>query len=158
MNLIGTHGEAVAGGTLRRIWKHGYRVQYFFLLGEFKAANTVVICADCGEIIHLATGLAVAMAFDVYSTMTVVSYFRSQYPDLKIIIAADDYYNDPDNPGMAEATEAALVCGCLMAVPTFNNHKNRYDFTDMAFEQGLEAVRLCIESASVPDEWRGPIC
>ena len=44
---------------------------------------------------------------------------RSKYPNLKIIIAADDDHQTPGNPGMTMATAAVRATGATLAVPVF---------------------------------------
>jgi len=87
----------------------------------------------------------------------VAEHLRTAYPAVKIIIGADDDYNDKDNPGMAEATEAALFFNdCLLAVPAIKA-RTYFDFYSMSMAEGHDAVRLAIEGASAPtQEWGQP--
>ena len=44
---------------------------------------------------------------------------RFKYPDLKIIIAADDDHQTPGNPGLTKATAAVKAACASLAVPVF---------------------------------------
>ena len=69
--------------------------------------------------IHEDAGSAVAVAFNGGNLLPVAKALRSKYPCIDLVIAADDDWQTPSNPGMTAATEAARAVGGLLAVPDF---------------------------------------
>jgi putative DNA primase/helicase len=125
---------------------------HFFKIGKNKD-KTVIICEGyaTGASIHQATGHAVVIAFDTGNLLPVAQNIRAKFPDIKIIIAADDDHTTEGNPGLTKATEAARMVNGLLAIPTFpdNRELNDTDFNDLTRLSGLETVRACIEGASI---------
>jgi putative DNA primase/helicase len=74
---------------------------------------------------------------------------REKFPELTLILCADDDFKVESNPGLARATEAARHVNGLLAVPKFdaNRPDNKTDFNDMAELYGDESVRKVIEQA-----------
>jgi len=126
---------------------------HFFKISTSKD-NTVIICEGyaTGASIYQATGHAVVIAFDSGNLAAVSQIIRLKFPDMKIIIAADDDYVTEGNPGLTKAIEAAKSINGLLAVPTFPDNRGikDTDFNDMALLTGLEAVKACIEAAAMP--------
>lgn len=104
--------------------------------------------------IREATGKAVAVAFNAGNLMQVAKSIRAKYPDIKLILCADDDCNTEGNPGITKATEAANAVGGLLAVPDFGNDRpdNATDFNDMAAHRGLQAVSAAISKAMLRGE------
>ena len=69
--------------------------------------------------IHEDTGSAVAVAFNSGNLLQVAKALRSKYPCIDLVIAADDDWQTPGNPGLVAATEAARQVGGLLARPDF---------------------------------------
>ena len=111
-----------------------------------------------GASIHEATGAAVAVAFHAGNLVPVARALRTKFPDLRLIVCADDDVNTPGNPGLAKANEAAQAVGALLAIPDFGGHRpdGATDFNDLHRQTGREAVRAAIARAmpveSVVDE------
>ena len=116
-----------------------------------KPAGLLVVCEGyaTGASIHEATGHAVAVAFNAGNLEAVALALRAKYPDLKIIVAADDDHLTDGNPGMAKAKAAALAVGGLVAVPVFPADRldKATDFNDVHQLDGLEAVKVGIDGA-----------
>ena len=129
------------------------KVGHFFKIGQSKD-NTVFICEGyaTGATIHQATGQSVVIAFDSGNLLSVAETIRAKFPDMKIIISADDDHTTEGNPGLTKATEAARAVNGLLAVPVFPDSRQATDsdFNDLARLSGLEAVRKCIEAAAIP--------
>ena len=119
-------------------------------------AGVLLICEGyaTGASLHEATGYAVAVAFNAGNLETVALDLRVQYPDVKIVMAADDDYQTQGNPGMTKARAAAAAVGGYLAVPDFgaNRPAKATDFNDLHQFLGLDAVKRCIDAAlsSVP--------
>jgi putative DNA primase/helicase len=104
--------------------------------------------ATCASI-HEATGYPVVVAFNGGNFAPVALALRTKYPDLKIIIAADDDHQTDGNPGTTKAQAAAQAVGAGVAVPTFpaGRPDKATDFNDLHQLAGLDAVKACIDSA-----------
>ena len=116
-----------------------------------KPEGVLIVCEGyaTGASIHEATGQAVAVAFNAGNLEAVALALHQKYPALRLILAADDDYKSPGNPGMTKATAAARAVGGLLAVPTFPEGRGDKD-TDMNDLQrlaGVEAVRACMAAA-----------
>ena len=99
-----------------------------------------------GATINEATGYAVAVAFNAGNLEAVARAMRAKFPDLILIICADDDYQTDGNPGLTKATAAARAVGGLLALPVFDADRpaKATDFNDMAAVYGLEAVKQAI--------------
>jgi len=93
---------------------------HFHKIGTTKG-STIIIAEGYATAasIHLATGHAVVVAFDAGNLLPVAQTIRSKFPDMKIIIAADDDNHLPVNKGVTSATAAAAAVNGLLAVPSF---------------------------------------
>jgi putative DNA primase/helicase len=98
-----------------------------------------------GASIHEATGWPVAVAFNAGNVGPVAAALHRAYPDLTLVMAADDDHLTPGNPGLAAARQAALAVGGFVVVPLFPAHRppKATDFNDLAALAGLDAVRAC---------------
>ena len=116
-----------------------------------KPAGRFIVCEGyaTGASIHEATGDAVAVAFNAGNVGPVALALRTQYPDLKIIVAADDDHLTDGNPGMSKATAAAQAVGGLVAVPSFpaGRPDKATDFNDLHQLAGADTVKACIDFA-----------
>ena len=116
-----------------------------------KLAGVLIVCEGyaTGASIHEATGQAVAVAFNAGNLEPVALALHAKYPDLKIIVAADDDHLTDGNPGIAKATAAALAVGGLLAVPEFpaGRGDKDTDFNDLHQLAGADTVFGCIEAA-----------
>lgn len=117
-----------------------------------KPAGVLTVCEGLatGASIHEATGHAVAVAFNAGNLEPVALALRAKYPDLKIIIAADDDHLTDGNPGMTKAKAAALAVGGLVALPSFpaGRPDKATDFNDLHQLAGADAVRASIDRAT----------
>lgn len=129
-------------------------------IGEKIKDCTIVICEGyaTGASIHEATGHAVQVAFDASNLIHVAQPWAngnaSDVPwpktPTQIIIAADDDYRTPGNPGLTKATEAARATGAKIAVPKWPDGVDRNggtDFNDLRNQCGDEAVKRAVADA-----------
>ncbi|MDO8775183.1 MAG: DUF3987 domain-containing protein [Burkholderiaceae bacterium] len=129
----------------------GRRTGLYHAIG--KPAGVLIVCEGyaTGASIHECTGYAVAVAFNAGNVPEVAVALRAKYPDLKIIMAADDDHLNDGNPGMTKAKAAAQAVGGLVAVPVFpaGRPDKATDFNDLHQLAGADAVRGCIEAAAL---------
>ena len=131
----------------------GGRVQgCYYTIGR---PNGVICIAEgyaTGASVHATTGHAVAVAFNAGNLEATARPLRQKYPDLRIVVCADDDFRTEGNPGLTKATEAARAVGGIVAVPDFGADRpdGATDFNDLHKHRGLDAVRGCIERAQPP--------
>ncbi len=147
------HGLQFISATGEKKFKAGTAVAGCYL--SIGKPNGKVLIAEgfaTGVSLHEATRQAVAVAFDCGNLKPVATALRAKYPALKIIICADDDHATEGNPGLTKATEAARAVGGLLAIPAFpdNRGSKDTDFNDLARLAGPEAVKACIEAATIP--------
>jgi putative DNA primase/helicase len=126
----------------------------YFSIGKPKGAKALAICEGfaTGASIHEATGHPVAVAFNAGNLLAVAKTIREKFPDMGLILCADDDWKTSGNPGMAKATEAALSVGGLLAIPEFSGERpdKATDFNDMTQQRGPEAVKQAVAGATAP--------
>ncbi len=129
----------------------GRRTGLFHLIGATEEAAAICLAEGfaTGASIHEATGLPVAVSFTCGNVASVAKTLRTQYPDLPLVICADDDAKTPGNPGRAKAEEAAAGVGGIVVAPIFPGVRpdGATDFNDLAQCQGPEAVRRILASA-----------
>jgi putative DNA primase/helicase len=107
--------------------------------------GAVIACEGfaTGATIHEATGQAVAVAFNAGNLEPVARTLRRRLPCASIIVAGDDDYRTPGNPGRTAAEQAALSVGGLALLPLFKAPRppGATDFNDLAAAECLQAVR-----------------
>ena len=116
-----------------------------------KPAGVLVLCEGyaTGASIHECTEQAVAVAFNAGNLESVATALREKYPDMKIVIAGDDDFQTPGNPGLTKATAAAQAIGGWLAMPSFPAGRGDKDgdFNDLHKLLGADAVKAGIDTA-----------
>jgi putative DNA primase/helicase len=117
-----------------------------------KPDGVLIVCEGyaTGASIHEATGHAVAVAFNAGNLRAVAESLHSKYPDLRLILAADDDWKTEGNPGVTKAKEAARAVGGNQIKPNFGDQRSdkATDFNDLHQLAGVESVRAQIEAAA----------
>jgi putative DNA primase/helicase len=125
----------------------------YFSIGEPDGILCIAEGYATAASIHEATGHAVAVAFNAGNLEPVTRALHAKYPNLKLILCADDDYRTDGNPGIARAIEAARAVGGLVAVPDFGADRpdDVSDFNDMHQHRGAEAVKQAMDNAKPAD-------
>ncbi len=122
IDMVGTlHGLQYLGPDGDKRFKTGtVKVGHFHRI----KGNTgkIIICEGyaTGASIHEATGYLVLVAFDAGNLLAVSTAAREKWPELPIIIAADNDQYSESNVGVTKATAAAWQIGAAVAIPVFN--------------------------------------
>lgn len=128
----------------------GRRTGLYFTMG--KPQGVLILCEGfaTGASIHEASGHAVAVAFNAGNLKAVAVALREKYPNLKMVIAADDDVQTTGNPGITKGKEAARAVGGFLAVPDFGDDRpdGATDFNDLHQIDGAVAVADCIKAAA----------
>jgi putative DNA primase/helicase len=130
----------------KKFLRDGEKKGNCFTIG--KPGDTGYLCEGfaTGATIHEAMGGFVVVGFDAGNLQPVAERIRREYPDIKIIIAADNDVGTEGNPGLTKAKEAAAAVNGLVVYPTFKevsgNGKPFSDFNDLFLLDGAEAVKM----------------
>lgn len=91
----------------------------YFAIG--KPLGSLLLCEGyaTAATLYQATGRAVAACFSVGNLLPVARVLRIKFPQLRLIICADNDLATPGNPGVTYATAAARAVGGFVAVPQF---------------------------------------
>lgn len=143
--------QFITENGIKRPLTGGKMVGGYYSIGTMKGAAALCICEGfaTGATIHEATGYPVAVAFSAGNLLAVAQAMRAKFPDLPMILCADDDYLTEDNPGLTKAREAARAVGGVVALPDFgpDRPKKATDFNDLAAHCGMEAVQRSIANA-----------
>ncbi|AAZ98773.1 conserved hypothetical protein [Thiobacillus denitrificans ATCC 25259] len=113
--------QFIGEGGDKRFLSGGRVAGCYFSIGDSKGAAALCIAEGfaTGATIHEATGYPVAVAFNAGNLLAVAKAMREKFPDLPLILCADDDRHTPGNPGLTKATEAARAVGGLLVIPEF---------------------------------------
>ena len=86
-----------------------------------KPLDSLLLCEGyaTGATLYAATGRAVAVAFNCGNLLAVARALRGKFPELRLIVCADNDFATPGNPGLTHARAAARAVGGFVAVPRF---------------------------------------
>jgi P4 family phage/plasmid primase-like protien len=154
--LCGSDGEL---HTLEFIWGSekkkrflpgGQTGGHFYVLGDPATSQAICIAegyATCATIFQ-ATGYATVIAFDCENLESVARTFRKEFPDVRIVICADDDHLTKGNPGIRHGTKSAQAINAVLAVPDFGDGRpeGATDFNDLADAKGLDEVSAQINA------------
>jgi putative DNA primase/helicase len=135
---LGRDRDFLAGGEKKGCW---YSFGAPVIIADKK---TVVICegAATAASVFEATGIGAVVAFDAGNLKPVAETIRRLWPDMEIIIAADNDQFTKGNPGVAFGTAAATAVGGYVAVPQFADLDGMpTDMNDLHCREGIAAVR-----------------
>ncbi|MDA8129639.1 MAG: toprim domain-containing protein [Betaproteobacteria bacterium] len=113
--------QFIGGDGDKRFLAGGRVAGCYFSIGNTSGAAALCIAEGfaTGATIHEATGYPVAVAFNAGNLLAVAKAMRQKFPDLPLILCADDDRKTPGNPGLTKAIEAARAVGGLLVIPEF---------------------------------------
>jgi len=125
-------GGAVAGGYYRL---GGKPSDTAYIAEGFATAATI----------REATGETVYCAFSAGNLPLVAQALRRKYPDIRIVVVADNDCETEDNPGLKYARQAAGLVDGTYILPTLKaTPEKKADFNDVHVAEGLDAVRALL--------------
>lgn len=136
---------------MQRIWPNGdKRIRKgtivsgnYYMIG-IPTNATLLICESysTGATLHEVSGLAVIVTFGSGNLRSAAEVVRAAWPSFRMIICADDDHNQPGNPGMSAAVEAAATINAEILIPVFSSNRGTddTDFNDMLRIDGASAV------------------
>jgi putative DNA primase/helicase len=144
----------------RKLFHRGGRTKGLFFTfaqpGQLEAANTILICEGwaTGATLHETLALPVVAAMNAGNLLPAASALREKFPEVKLVICADDDWETPGNPGVTKAQEAACFVGAAVVVPLWSVERGEKDtdFNDLAQAEGREAIRRIVEAVLAAPE------
>ena len=100
--------QFIAGDGQKKFLPGGRVTGRYFGVGKPDGVILIAEGVATGATLHAATGSAVAIAFNAGNLEAVGKALRSRYPEIRLIVCADDDAATKSNPGMAKARAAAL--------------------------------------------------
>ena len=149
-------------GRDKSYWPYGMSKEgAFHLIGPHpEPGEPVLVCEGyaTGVSLHMATSLAVAIAFDAGNLSVVAKAMRERFPGRAMIVCRDDDWKtkrpngEPWNPGEEKGSNAALIVGGQVVGPVFSGERDIKwtDFNDLHCAEGLDAVRRQVLSVVRP--------
>lgn len=149
-------------GRDKSYWPYGMSKEgAFHLIGPHpEPGEPVLVCEGyaTGVSLHMATSLAVAIAFDAGNLSVVAKAMRERFPGRAMIVCRDDDWKtkrpngEPWNPGEEKGSNAALIVGGQVVGPVFSGEREIKwtDFNDLHCAEGLDAVRRQVLSVVRP--------
>tara|TARA_R110001592_G_scaffold65634_2_gene201215 strand:+ start:5342 stop:7576 length:2235 start_codon:yes stop_codon:yes gene_type:complete len=140
-------------GRDKTYWPYGVAKEgAYHLIGPHPEPGEPILIAEgyaTGASLHMATGLAVAMAFDAGNLLPVGKVLRELFPARPLIFCCDDDWQtknpkgEPYNPGVEKAERAAAILGGQVVTPVWLGERGdkETDFNDLHVSAGLEEVR-----------------
>lgn len=118
----------------------------YFIIGDPSNADTLLLAEGyaTAATLHEATGYPAVMAVDAGNLQPVAEALRALYPDLHIILCADNDRHTDGNPGLTKACQAAKAIRADLVVPEFAESEAGTDFNDLAALHGLAAVQAAL--------------
>jgi putative DNA primase/helicase len=122
--------------------------------GIGKPGTVLLVCEGfaTGASLFEATGYAVAVAFNAGNLLAVCKVLREKFPEIVLIVCADNDQTTEGNPGLSKAQASAEQVGGRVSVPTFSANdmidgKVSTDFNDYHRLYGLAAVKAAVDAA-----------
>jgi putative DNA primase/helicase len=111
--------QFISADGSKRFLTGGRIVGCYFAIG--RPVDSLLLCEGLAtaSTLHQATGRAVAVAFNCGNLVAVAKSLRSKFPNLKLIVCADNDLQTRGNPGLTHARAAARAVGGFLAVPRF---------------------------------------
>lgn len=112
------HGLQYIDNVGNKWFLTGTRVkECFYLIGEPSGTLCIAEGYATAASVHEATGHTVAVAFNAGNLQSVALALRVKFPEIKIVICADNDAQTPGNPGLTQAKAAAAAVGGYLAHP-----------------------------------------
>lgn len=131
-----------------KLFLPGGKVEGCFHLIEGESWEDYIFIAEgyaTAASVHMALFAPVVCAYHAGNLPKVAAAIRDKYPDVHIVICADDDQWTQGNPGRSKAQLAANAVKGRVVLPVFKDLEGRpTDFNDLHCREGLDAVRRAL--------------
>ncbi|MCP3019627.1 DUF927 domain-containing protein [Cupriavidus basilensis] len=154
-NLQRIYGRPLAGGNDKIFLKGGRVSGCYHAIGTPDATGWLLVAEGyaTAATLHQVCGLPVVVAFNASNLRHVAETMRRLFPDVQLLICADDDRTTEaetgKNPGLLAAKDAARRARGQMVAPA-GLPEDGSDFNDLARASGTEQVRQQLEAAMRP--------
>jgi putative DNA primase/helicase len=136
--------QTVDADGRKRFLRGGRTAGGFYLLPDARRPEPLLIGEGFATVASLAeeTGAAGVVAFFANNLMAVARVIRARHPDAELIIAADNDFLTPGNPGRTKGEAAALAVGAKVMIPDFSDFdRPGTDWNDWLLMERAAAAR-----------------
>jgi Uncharacterized protein conserved in bacteria len=105
----------------KRFLRGGVIQGYYHAIGKLGHTLCIAEGYATAATIYQCTGHAVACAFNAGNLKHVAIRLRAKYPNVKIVLCADNDRFTPSNPGVTKAIEASKAVSGFIVVPRFKD-------------------------------------
>nr|VFK14976.1 MAG: putative DNA primase/helicase [Candidatus Kentron sp. LFY] len=154
--------QIIWGSGKKTFLRYGRKQGRFHALGALMAGGLALLCEGYATAasLHMATGYPVVCAFDAGNLPHVARVLGKRYPNIRLLLCADDDYLTDKNPGVTAARAAAAAVSGHVVIPQFpldRKGEKLTDFNDLANCKGAgsKAIREQIEAALADAKWDG---
>lgn len=151
--LINSHGQLT---SLQFINSHGKKwflkggeiTGSFFCFGNIATASKIIISEGYSTAASLfdVTNLPQVIAFNANNLVDTARVIRIKYPDIKIVIAADNDFMGKQNTGLIKGKEAARSVNGELIFPKFLPNDLGSDFNDFVKFYGKDKLSSALMS------------
>lgn len=113
----------------------------FCPIGDFDAPAKILVAEGfaTAATLHEETGHPALAAMNAGNLLPVAKAAREAWPDVELVLCADNDRHTPGNPGVTAATAAARAVGGKLFVPPFADDEQGSDWNDFAALRRQEA-------------------
>ena len=145
--------QFITSDGTKRFKKNALMKGCFFFIGNISTTICISEGYATGATIHEATGYGVVVALNAHNLLPVAQIIRKKYPNVEIVVCADNDLFSNANIGIQQATITAKTVKAKLAIPQFKNIETQpTDFNDLMILEGLDEVKTQLSSATVPKE------
>ena len=154
-NLQRIYGKPLRDGNDKMFLPGGRMSGCYHLIGTPDAAGWLLVAEGyaTAATLHQACGLPVVVAFNAFNLRYVAEAMRRLFPDVQLLICADDdratEAETGKNPGLLAAKDAARRARAAMVKPE-GLPEGGSDFNDLARASGAELVRKQLDAVMHP--------
>ena len=125
----------------KRFLKGARKKGCMYCFGNLASANTLFVCEGfaTGASVYLATHTVTIVAFDAGNIDSVVGEIIREYPDKRVIIAADNDWEKPINTGVETAKSVAIKYH-IRAIWPDKLDNGMSDWNDIACHYGKQEI------------------
>lgn len=117
-------------------------------LGSLEDGKPIIMAEGyaTGATLHENTGQSVVVAFGKNGLMDIAKELRSQYPNSKIYIGADNDHSKEVNAGLIDAVAVQqAVQNVYILVPQFEKGDTGKDWNDVLVDKGIDELKRQIK-------------
>lgn len=141
--------ETIAYNGKKYALKDAEKKSMMTALGSLKDGKPIIMAEGyaTGATLHENTGQSVVVAFGKNGLVDIAKELRSQYPNSKIYIGADNDHNKEVNAGLIDAVAVQqAVQNVYILVPQFEKGDTGKDWNDVLVDKGVDEFKRQIKA------------